>query len=182
MIGVDIAAIIVAIVSVIIACFAWWNSRLAARHQIVSSLLDSYRSAEMLSAIEGLIEFRDRCKKESESRGCAIEKYMKCEHERIKNEDLGRLKQLKPSDKFDYLRTTLHYQRRLVAHFYWHLYVIVTQIPGLKKHIFDLWPCGSLHLIPEVLVPIGYDPDKGLVKLHCIAAEYRKRTESCNFD
>ena len=90
----------IALFGVLFVILTWYNSKKTLKNQRYLKLIDEYRSVDMFSAIQGLHTFNNKCEKEGKCIG-AIYEIIKKEEEKKENK-----------------KNTLHYQRRLVSHFW----------------------------------------------------------------
>ena len=160
---ISIGALIVAIKSKVEA------SKIA-EDQRYLGLLHDYKSADMLAAIERLYAFERECNEICKKTKCKTNeernKIFKEKYEGIKKQELKTI-------SADKIKKSLHYQRRLVSHFYCHMYnsIYLKLIP--EKPIFTFWTTGTLKIIPDILEKIGKDPDKHLTDLYNMAKNFR---------
>src|ERR1700692_1924381 len=83
------------------------TSDAALLNQVLVQMLFEYRSAEMLSALRSLKDLW-RAKEHNLTQA----------YEAKRIEDAKKIDELPPTQRLDYERTTLHYQRRFVSQFY----------------------------------------------------------------
>jgi hypothetical protein len=142
----SIIAIIVSIFAVIVAFLSWNNSKRTTLHHVLEDIRKDYRSPEMHHAVKTLWEFYRDCQSKGED---FVEKYFQI----LKN-DNQRLSSLKENEKIKAERDTLHYQRRLVSHFYQYVASLYVNkiLPG--KVIFKAWIEDDLRIIPNIIIPI----------------------------
>lgn len=75
-------------------------------------------------------------------------------YESIRQEDDARVTALSPTCQLAEIRATLHYQRRLVSHYYAFLAGLY-EFRIIPKHILYMyWTEGDLKIIPTILIPI----------------------------
>lgn len=120
----------------LIACFlAWFIPKRIMWHQTYSDLIKEYRSYDFGVAVQGIIEFFTKnCKSDIDN--------IKMEYEyRYRNEiDLGKIKTTPP-------QLCLHYQRRLLAQFFYQLDLCSRTIFVGKKRILKDFTKNEANLI-----------------------------------
>ena len=142
----SVSALIISIVAVVFAGFLWWNARQTRRHHVIGELRKDYLSPQMFYAVKTVWEFHDKCEKDKSD---FVEEYMK----RF-DEDKRRISSLDEQKRLKAEHSTLHYQRRLVSHFY--QYVATLRAHGIlpKDIVFGIWAEKDLRIIPKVIIPI----------------------------
>ena len=75
-------------------------------------------------------------------------------YEEIRQEDEKRISSLEERRRVEAEQTTLHYQRRLVSHFY--QYVAALRANGVlpKGIVYKTWSEEDLRIIPNIIIPI----------------------------
>lgn len=136
--------VVAAVASAIFAGTVWLTARKAMLHQALLDVQRNYRSGEMQYAIRTLWDFYKK-----EGKKNFVEKY-----EAIRREDEQRISALPPEDRLRAEQATLHYQRRLVSHFYQHLASLHINGVLSRKILYTGWSERDLRIIPEVIVPI----------------------------
>jgi hypothetical protein len=139
----DIIAISIAFAAAVFAGLAWWNARQTMRHHLISELRKDYLSPQLHHAVKTLWQFYEECGENF------VEKYeekRKEEEEWLSN--LNRLEMIKAE------QSTLHYQRRLLSHFYQYVATLYLDKILPKGIVFKTWSESDLRIIPEVIVPI----------------------------
>ncbi len=120
-------------------------------YQVLVNLQMEYRKPEMQYAIQTLWEFyRDECNENEET---LMEKFGKKydEEKRTLQKMHG-----KPGEKpLEFVKTTLHHQRRLVHMFYWHLASLYANKIIPPRIIFDIWNEEMLKIIPRIIIPMA---------------------------
>ncbi|MEA2074356.1 MAG: hypothetical protein U9O85_01265 [Euryarchaeota archaeon] len=120
-------------------------------YQVLVKLQIEYRSPEMLYAIRTLWDFyRDDCNEDEET---LMEKYGEKydEEKRTLQKMRG-----KPEEKnMEFVKTTLHHQRRLVQMFYEHLATLTTNDIIPKKIVFEIWTEEMLSIVPKIILPMA---------------------------
>jgi hypothetical protein len=61
---------------------------------------------------------------------------------------------LKGPARIDFIKTTLHYKRRLVSHFYMHLVHLAENKIIPEKVLYAGWKRDDLKIIPTILAPV----------------------------
>ncbi len=78
-----------------------------------------------------------------------VDKYLE-----IMQTDKQRLADCEPKDQIEFLRSTLHYQRRLVTAF-WRGFAILMKNNLLpKKAVYAFWTQDSLDIVNKILIPV----------------------------
>ncbi len=120
----------------------------------------------MLAAIRRLWELHDSC-------------FGDPERIRRKYEDF-RIRQDKKYEALEgtleqmtYLETTIHYQRRIITHFYNEMLKAIDIKILPKKYALKFWSLGALEIMPKVIQPISLDNDKELMRLYNMAPRRR---------
>ena len=120
-------------------------------YQVLVKLQMEYRSPEMLYAIRTLWDFyKDDCNEDEET---IMEKY----GEKL-DEEKRTLQTMhgKPGEKtMEFVRTTLHHQRRLVQMFYEHLAALYANKILPPNIVFDIWTEEMLSIIPKIIMPMA---------------------------
>jgi hypothetical protein len=139
----DIIAIIISVGALAVAILSWLNSRRTTLHHILEDIRKDYRSPEMHSAVKRLWQFYRLWGKDFVQR-----------YEETRQEDEKQIPSLSAQNRIEAERNTLHYQRRLVSHFY--QYVAALYVNGIlpKGIVAKTWSEADLKIIPEILVPI----------------------------
>lgn len=141
---ITVISVIVAIASALFV-YAYW--RIAKKTMIHQALLDvqkDYRSPQMLYAVRTLWQFYREYGKER-----LIEEY-----EKIRKSEEQWISNLDKQKRIEAEQSTLHYQRRLVSHFYQHLAALYVNGILSKDIVYSNWPEENLRIIPEILIPI----------------------------
>jgi hypothetical protein len=142
----DGIALGISIIALIFAILSWRTSKLTALHHVIEDIRKDYRSPEMHHAVKTLWEFYKDCKTKGED---FVIKYLQ-----ILKDDNDRLSRLEGHEKLKAERDTLHYQRRLVSHFYQYVAALYVNkiLPG--DVIFKTWIEDDLRIIPNIIIPI----------------------------
>jgi hypothetical protein len=143
----DVIAFISAIAAIASALFARCVWRIVKKTMIHQALLDvqkDYRSAQMLYAVKTLWQFYEEHGKQ---------KIVK-EYEEIRVEEQKRISLLDKQKRIEAEQSTLHYQKRLVSHFYQHLAALYVNKILPKDIVFSIWSEADLKIIPDILIPI----------------------------
>ena len=152
---------LIAIFALGISYYLYVVTRKNLNYQILVKLQMEYRSPEMLYAISTLWNFyKDDCNEDEET-------LMKKYGEKY-DEEKGILKKvvdtyrteiqnhIEPMEKpTDFVKTTLHHQRRLVQMFYEHLATLTTNNIIPKKFVYEIWPEETLEIIPLIIIPMA---------------------------
>jgi hypothetical protein len=130
----------------VVAVFAWFLNKRVLLNQALENLLKDYRSFEMGYAINELWRLYRDCR---ENKEC-----LKAEYIRRMEHDLIKIRNLKPEQREIEIKAMLHFQRRIVSHFYHHLAAL--WIKGIlpKIYIYKIWSKNDLAIIPLIIIPI----------------------------
>jgi len=143
----NVIAIIIALLAAAFAGLSWWNARQTTFHHVLADIRKDYLSPQMGYAVKTLWQFYNDCKKDGED---FVEKYC-----RILKEDKSRLSSLEEQQRVEAERSTLHYQRRLVSHFYQYVAALYANNKRLLRGIvFRTWTEKDLRIIPNIIIPI----------------------------
>ena len=142
----SVAALIISILAVVIAGLVLCNSRQTTLHHVLEDIRKDYRSPEMYRAVKTIWEFYKDCQKNTKN---FVDKYFE-----IFEEDNKKLAKLEENQRVKAEQSTLHYQRRLVSHFYQYVAALRSNrvLPG--GIIYDTWAEEDLRIIPNILIPI----------------------------
>jgi hypothetical protein len=122
----------------------WAAIREATRQNVLARALFEYRSLEMFCAVKMLWTFYHDHR--NTDVGAA--------YERQRLADEARIRELPLAAQAEAERATLHYQRRLVSHFYQFL-AGQYELGVLPKDVlFTFWHRPDLEIIPRVLLPL----------------------------
>jgi len=148
---------ILAVTALIILWYAWETRNLKQQmvkqtelqkriliHQSLLSLQKDYRSPQMLYAVRTLWDFY---------REHGTEKFVE-KYEKIREEELKWILTIDRQNRIEAEQTTLHYQRRLVSHFYNQLATLYVNNVLPKDIVYRNWSEADLSIIPEILIPI----------------------------
>ena len=137
--------LLVAVLSVegIVAVRHLRHARLDSVHQVLVSIMQDFRSDDMLLAINSLWRFR------AEHGDQFVQKYL--EQWRSDNE---RIAALPEGEQLAAMHATLHYRRRIVKEFY-NLLAGLYELGVFPKEIlYTYWSKAELKIIPEILIPL----------------------------
>jgi len=152
---------IIAIIAAAIAYYLYVVTRKNLDYQVLVKLQMEYRSPEMLYAISTLKNFyRYDCNKDEEK---LMRKYGEKYDEEMKTlqkVEKNYYKKIrmpgKPKEKpTEFVKTTLHHQRRLVQMFYEHLATLTTNNIIPKKIVYEIWHEETLEIIPLIIIPMA---------------------------
>ena len=135
---------IAATASTLFAGCVWWIVKRTMIHQALLDVQKDYRSPQMQYAVRTLWQFYKEHGKEK-----LVEKY-----EEIRDEEQIWILSLDKQERVEAEQSTLHYQRRLVSHFYQHLTALYVNKILPKDIVFSIWSEADLRIIPEILIPI----------------------------
>ncbi len=145
--------LLVAVLSVegIVAVRHLRQSRLDSVHQVLVTVLQDYRSAEMMLAINSLWRFR-------REHG---EKFVQAYLQRWQADD-ERIAALPEMEQLAAISATLHYRRRIVKEFF-NLLAGLHDLGVFPKDILETyWSDKELKIIPEILIPLETAVSKNL--------------------
>lgn len=145
--------LLVAVLSVegIVAVRHLGQSRVDSVHHVLVTVLQDYRSAEMMLAINSLWRFR-------REHG---EKFVDAYLQRWKEDD-ERIAKLPEGEQLAAVSATLHYRRRMVKEFY-NLLAGLHELGVFPKGILETyWSASELKIIPEILIPLETAVSKNL--------------------
>ena len=142
----SVVALVIAVVAAMFAGLAWWNAKKTTLHHILEDIRKDYRSPEMYHAVKTLWQFYRECEDNHEN---FVEKY-----DELRKIDENRISGLEERQRVEAEQTTLHYQRRLVSHFY--QYVAALRANGVlpKGIVYKTWTEENLRIIPNIIIPI----------------------------
>jgi len=146
-----IIAILIALAAAVFAGLTWWNSKQTMRHHIIEDIRKDYRSLEMHHAVKTLWQFYKDCNKD--------EKDFVGEYLKILDKDEKKLSNLEEHQRVEAERSTIHYQRRLVSHFYQYVAALYDNKILTGDIVFKTWAEEDLRIIPNIIIPIE-------IKLH----------------
>jgi len=130
-------------------------------YQVLVKLQMEYRSPEMLYAISTLWDFyREDCNEDEEK---LMEKYGKEydeEKENLKKVRAVYLEKIENCEEYEenpteFVKTTLHHQRRLVQMFYEHLAALYANKILPPNIVFEIWTEEMLSIIPKIILPMA---------------------------
>ena len=154
----EVIAAFIAALAVVISLFAYRkvkdvqrtaeNARL---YQMLTDMLLMYRSVEMHVAIQTLWKF---------FRKCADKKYTDKEIgqsyiTRMKDDD-ARIDNVPSDQRFEQVKATLHFQRRLVSKYFLLFANLKHNGVFMFDEIYGQWSKIDLEIIPDILLPIEY--------------------------
>ena len=141
---ITLISVIAAVVSAVFARAVWQTARKAMLHQAILDVQKDYRSPEILYAVKTLWDFYREHGKDK-----LVNKY----NEKWK-QDKEKILQMCEEEKFEAEKATLHYQRRLVSHFYRHLAAL--NINGILPEdiVYENWTETDLGIIPKIILPL----------------------------
>jgi hypothetical protein len=145
--------LLVAVLSVegIVAVRHLRQSRLDSVHQVLVTVLQDYRSAEMMLAINSLWRFR-------REHG---EKFVQAYLDRWQRDD-ERIAGLPEDQQLEATTATLHYRRRIVKEFF-NLLAGLHELGVFPKDVLETyWGPAELKIIPEILIPLETAVSKNL--------------------
>jgi hypothetical protein len=142
----DGIALGISIIALIFAILSWRTSKLTALHNVIEDIRKDYRSPEMHHAVKTLWEFFKDCRSKRED---FVVRYFK-----ILKDDNDRICKLNEDERIKAEKDTLHYQRRLVSHFYQYVSSLYVNKILPRNIIFKTWIEDDLRIIPDIIIPI----------------------------
>jgi len=137
-------AIFISSLAVIFTGLIWWNARQATFYRLLADIRKDYLSPQMHYAVKTLWQFY------REHQENFVERY-----EEIRQEDEKRISSLEERQRVEAEQSTLHYQRRLVSHFYQYVAALYANNKRLLRGIiFKTWTEEDLRIIPNIIIPI----------------------------
>jgi hypothetical protein len=126
-----------------------------------------YAGSEMLVALEQLHRFRERRRKKG--------KTMKQEYDEQREHDLKLLEAMDPGQQAAFVKTMLHYHRRVVSHFYQRIYWLLKNKALPQRVVFGYWSSVAelRKILEKTLLPIGWDPPQAFRELIEMAERVR---------
>ena len=137
-------SLIIAGLSALYARHAWTSARHAILQQTLQTLHAEYASAEMLDAVDSLWKFYKR-------HGDAN---LAAEYEKQRIVDEKELTTKHGSDRIEFIKTSLHYKRRIVSHFYMHVHHLLNNKIISKEAFYAGWSKADLEIIVKIIVPL----------------------------
>ncbi len=139
-----LVSVITAIASALFAGRVWWIAKRTMIHQALLEVQKDYRTPQMQYAVRTLWDFyrehgKDKFVEEYDNRRKKEDKWVSDQEKQKRTE----------SEK-----STLHYQRRLVSHFYQHLAALYINKILPKDIVYSIWSEVDLRIIPEIIIPI----------------------------
>jgi hypothetical protein len=165
--------LLVAVLSVegIVAVRHLRQSRLDSVHQVLVTVLQDYRSAEMMLAINSLWRYR-------REHG---EKFVEAYLHRWEADD-ERIAALPEGEQLAATTATLHYRRRVVKEFF-NLLAGLHELGVFPKDVMDTyWSESELKIIPEILIPLETAVSKNLRTEHDLGGWYERLNRLSHHD
>ena len=139
----SVLAIIISAVAVLFAWLTWQTAKRTMFHHVLEDIRKDYRSPEMHHAVKTM---RDLYRTHRDNFVEEYEKRRKKDDERISN--------LAEEKRVEAEAGTIHFQRRLVSHFYQYVAALYLNHILPKDLVFKTWSESDLRIIPEIIVPI----------------------------
>ena len=165
-----------AIGSAIIAYCIWRTTKKTMNYQALVDVRKDYSSPQIFYAVKTLRKFYETHGKET-----FVEKY-----EEVREQDEKRISALKEGERIESEQYTLHYQRRIVSHFYQHLAALCKHKIIPRDIVKAEWSEADLRIIPEILIPIEnklrevlHTPPLGPLDEDCNLLFLYKDSKSC---
>lgn len=137
-------SLVVSGLSALYARHAWTSARQAILQQTLLALHAEYGAAEMLDAVRSLWDFY-------RMHGDAN---LVPEYEKQCTSDDKELVGKQGADRIEFIKTTLHYKRRLVSHFYAHVLHLLRNKIISEAAFYAGWTKADLEIIKKLLVPL----------------------------
>ena len=112
-------------------------------HQVLIPIINDYRTPDMHAAVKALWELY----------GAHPETFVVV-YENLRTEQAAEIEALPPTQRAPAEAATLHFQRRMVTHFYRVLGGMYELGVIPKTVLYTYWERGDLAIIPKILVPI----------------------------
>jgi hypothetical protein len=112
-------------------------------HELLWRVMMDYRSTEMLLAVDGLWRFYDIHKRDF------LEEY-----ERLREYEHIKIMELPPGQQTAAVTGTLHYQRRVVSHFYQFLATLHDLGAIADSMLYSYWGERTLRIINDIIIPV----------------------------
>lgn len=118
-------------------------SEAALRFQVLVPALTDYMSADMYVAIGNLWSFYKL------DPGTLGERFIK-----QRNADQQKIDALAPTEKMEFIKSTVDYHRRQVGQFYGLLTSIYDEGGHQRKWLYTYWRKRELQIIPKIIIPL----------------------------
>jgi hypothetical protein len=142
-------------------------------YQVFHAIVSRYGSAEMLVAIDRLHKLKEFC---------ASTRNIKEVYEETKRAEFDRMMEQPFQKRLTFVKTTLHYQRRIVSHFYYYLATAITNKMIQRRIAYRFWEPRTIKMmIEEILEPIHVDEISYLRMLVEDANRYERRRRLLRF-
>ncbi len=142
----SIATAVAAIAAVVATITAWKSanaSKATTLYHIIEDIRKDYRSSEMLLAVRTLHElYRQHPDNFVE------------EYDNKRKEEEAQVNNLPREERVKAEQNTLHYQRRLVSHFYQYVATLYVEHILPPDIVFKTWAESDLKIIPDIIVLI----------------------------
>ena len=196
--------IIISIAAIAIAIYSFLISRRALVHQVLIDVQYEYRKPEMLYALRRLWNVYDKCledkkllgkKSLSEEEKKDIIKMFQDEYEKQYNVDDKSLFEENDAKKLnEKMKFTLDNQRRIVSHYFQHLYDLYQNNILIKKKFLKSLSTTSLITIEDICIPLeirlidiiskkrpgdSKNKNEGVKKLKQFVSDFRKYKKDC---
>jgi len=139
-----LVSVIAAIASALFAGWVWWIAKRTMIHQALLDVQKDYRSPQMQYAVRTLWDFY---------RMYGKDKFVE-EYDKKRKEEDNWVSDQERQKRIEFEQATLHYQRRLVSHFYQHLAALYVNGILPKGIVYSNWSEADLRIILEILIPI----------------------------
>jgi hypothetical protein len=139
-----VTIIVSLIVSLIVPLIIFSRTKRRENYQNLLERITLYSSPEMLLAIQSLWDFYN---KYGDSK--FLDQYMK-----IKEKENKQMEKMNASDKLNYQRCTLHYERRLVSHFWRTMSDLMSKNLVPQKAVYYWWSKDDIDIVKKIIVPI----------------------------
>ena len=135
---------IAAIASVLFAGRVWRIAKRTMIHQALLEIQKDYSTPQMQYAVRTLWDFY-----REHGKANFVEEY-----DKKRKEDDKWVSGQERQKRIEFEKATLHYQRRLISHFYQHLAALYINKILPKGIVYSNWSEADLRIIPEILIPI----------------------------
>ena len=140
----SIVSAVVAVLSLIGSILIYNVTRYRENYQNLMDRISLYFSPEMLSAIQHIWGFyREHGDQEFLNKYIVV---MLAENKIMES--------LSPSERLDFQLNSLHYQRRLVTHFWRGVAILIENNLVPRKAVFNWWAKDDIEIVDKILIPL----------------------------
>jgi hypothetical protein len=139
----DIISVVVALLAFSISVGAFTLSKRRHHHALEGDLRKEYLSPQMHQAVRRLWQFYNLWGTNFVNR-----------YEEKRKEEDAQIAGLEPQMRIVAEQATLHYQRKLVSHFYQYVAALYRNKTIPNYIVFGIWSKSDLEIIPKIIIPI----------------------------